>query len=116
VQIKVQQLSGNVHMLQGQGASVGMGNIGALVGDDGIVLVDCNLAELGPRVEAALKTISDQPVRYVVNTHWHGDHVGGNSYWGKRATIIAQENVRTKMQTMRPSDYRSGSFPADDNL
>jgi glyoxylase-like metal-dependent hydrolase (beta-lactamase superfamily II) len=100
VQIKVHQLAAKVFMLQGQGASVGMGNIGVLVGDDGIVLVDCNLAELGPRVEAALKTISDKPVRYVVNTHWHGDHVGGNSYFGKKATIIAQDNVRTKMQTV----------------
>ena len=100
VQIDVQKLSGNVYMLQGRGANVGMGNIGAVVGDDGIVLVDCELVELGPKIEAALKTISDKPVKYVLNTHWHGDHVGGNAYFGKKAVIIGQDNVRKKMETV----------------
>ena len=55
-----------------------MGNIAAFVGDDGILLVDSQLVELGPKIEAALKTVSDKPVKYVLNTHWHGDHSGGN--------------------------------------
>jgi cyclase len=104
IQIKVQKLSANVFLLQGQGANVGMGNIAAHVSDDGIVLIDCELVQLGPKVEAALKTVSDKPVKYVLNTHWHGDHTGGNAYFGKTATIIAQDNVRIKMQTM--SDAR----------
>jgi cyclase len=99
VQVKVQKLSENVYVLQSQGATAGMGNIGAFVGDDGIVLVDAQLVELGPKIEAALKTISDKPVKYVLNTHWHGDHTGGNAYFGKSAIIIAQDNVRKKMET-----------------
>jgi cyclase len=99
VQVRVQKLSENVYVLQSQGATAGMGNIGAFVGDDGIVLVDAQLVELGPKIEAALKTISDKPVKYVLNTHWHGDHTGGNAYFGKSAIIIAQDNVRKKMET-----------------
>lgn len=100
VQVKIQKLSANVYLLQGQGANVGMGNIAAHVSDDGIVLVDCELLQLGPKIEAALKTVSDKPVKYVLNTHWHGDHTGGNAYFGRTARIIAQDNVRTKMQTV----------------
>jgi cyclase len=100
IQIKVQKLSETVYMLQGQGANIGMGNIAALVDNDSIVLVDCELAELGPKIEAALKMISSKPVRYVVNTHWHGDHVGGNAYFGKTAVVIAQDNVRKRMETV----------------
>src|SRR5580692_4028637 len=99
VQVKVQKLSENVYVLQSQGANAGMGNIGAFVGDDGIVLVDAQLVELGPKIEAALKTISDKPVKYVLNTHWHGDHTGGNAYFGKTAVIIAQDEVERTMQT-----------------
>ena len=93
VQIKVQKLSGNVYMLQGNG-----GNITAFIGSDGIVLIDCEFFELGPKIAAALRTISDQPVKYVFNTHWHSDHSGADAYFGKTATIVAQENVRTKME------------------
>jgi glyoxylase-like metal-dependent hydrolase (beta-lactamase superfamily II) len=109
VQVKVQKLSENVYVLQSQGANAGMGNIGAFVGDDGIVLVDAQLVELGPKIEAALKTISDKPVKYVLNTHWHGDHTGGNAYFGKSAIIIAQDNVRKKMET--ETDRRITNLP-----
>jgi cyclase len=94
VEIKLQKLSGNVYMLQGLG-----GNVVAYAGKDATVLVDCEEVELGPKIEAALKTISDKPVKYVLNTHWHGDHTGGNAYFGKTATIIAHDNVRKKMAT-----------------
>jgi cyclase len=92
VQVKVQKVSGNVYLLQGLG-----GNIGAFVSDDGVALVDCEELQLGPKIESALKTISDKPVKYVLNTHWHGDHTGGNAYFGKTAVIIAQDNMRKKM-------------------
>src|SRR5437763_17076955 len=72
-QVKVQQVSGNVYMLQGFG-----GNAGAFVGDNGILLIDTEQVQLSQKIEAALKTISDKPIRYVLNTHWHGDHTGGN--------------------------------------
>jgi glyoxylase-like metal-dependent hydrolase (beta-lactamase superfamily II) len=92
IQVKVQKVSGNVYLLQGLG-----GNIGAFVSDEGVALIDCEEVQLGPRIEAALKTLSDKPVKYVMNTHWHGDHTGGNAYFGKTAVIIAHYNVRRKM-------------------
>src|SRR5271169_4983307 len=74
VQIKVTKVSGNVYMLEGEG-----GNIAASVGDDGIVIVDDQYAPLAEKIAAALKSIgvTDKPVRFVINTHYHGDHTGG---------------------------------------
>jgi cyclase len=109
VQVKVQKLAENVFVLQSSGVNAGMGNIGVFAGDDGIVLVDSQLVELGPKIDSALKTISDKPVQYVLNTHWHGDHTGGNAYWGKTAVLIAQDNVRKSMQ-MEP-DRRITNLP-----
>src|ERR1700680_2784990 len=94
VQVKVQKLSANVYLLQGLG-----GNVGAFVSDDGLVLIDCEELQMGPKIEAALKNISDKPVKYLPNTHWHGDHTGVNAYVGKTAIIIAHENMRKKMAT-----------------
>jgi cyclase len=88
VEMKLTKVSGNVYMLEGMG-----GNIGVLAGDDGILMIDAEYAPLGDKIRAALKTISDKPVKYVVNTHWHGDHTSGNIAFGDSATI-AHENVR----------------------
>jgi cyclase len=93
VEIKATKVAGKVYMLQGAG-----GNIGALVGDDGIVMVDDQYAPLVDKIRAALKGISDKPVRFVINTHWHFDHTGGNEGFSTTSTIIAQENVRKRMQ------------------
>ena len=90
VQVKVTKVAGNVYMLQGADA----GNIGASVGDDGIVLVDDQYAPLAEKIRAALKGITDKPVRFIINTHYHDDHTGGNAYFQKQAPIIAHENVR----------------------
>src|SRR5215469_2832478 len=109
VQVKVEKLADNVYVLQSSGVQAGMGNIGVFAGSDGIVLVDSQLVELGPKIEAALKTISDKPVKYVMNTHWHGDHTGGNAYWGKTALLIAQENVPKTMQ--KEPDRRITDLP-----
>lgn len=109
VQVKIQKLADDVYVLQSSGIQAGMGNIGVFAGDDGIVLVDSQLVELGPKIEAALKTISDKPVKYVINTHWHGDHTGGNAYWGKTAVLIAQENVPKTMQ--KEPDRRITNLP-----
>src|ERR1700747_3675060 len=109
VQVKVQKLAENVFVLQSSGVQAGMGNIGVFAGDDGILLVDSQLVELGPKVEAALKTVSDKPVKYVLNTHWHGDHTGGNAYFGKTAVLIAQDNVPKTMQ--KEPDRRITNLP-----
>src|ERR671938_1175368 len=82
VQIKVSKVAGNVYMLEGAG-----GNIGASVGEDGIVIVDDQYAPLADKIQAALKGITDKPVRFIINTHYHGDHTGGNEYFQKQAPI-----------------------------
>ncbi len=97
VQIKVTKVSGNIYMLQGEG-----GNIAASVGDDGIVIVDDQFAPLADKIQAALKGlgITDKPVRFVINTHYHGDHTGGNTPLANGgSTVIAQDNVRKRLET-----------------
>jgi glyoxylase-like metal-dependent hydrolase (beta-lactamase superfamily II) len=92
VQITVTKVGGTVYMLEGAG-----GNIGVSVGEDGIVLVDDQFAPLAPKIREALKGITDKPIKFVLNTHFHGDHTGGNSQFSSEATIIAQENVRKRL-------------------
>jgi glyoxylase-like metal-dependent hydrolase (beta-lactamase superfamily II) len=93
VEIKAQKVSGNIYMLTGAG-----GNIGVSVGDDGIVIVDDQFAPLAGQIRAALKDITDKPVRFVINTHYHGDHSGGNPpFANSGSTIIAQDNVRKRL-------------------
>jgi len=97
VQIKVTKVSGNIYMLQGEG-----GNIAASVGEDGIVIVDDQFAPLADKIQAALKSlgVTDKPVRFVINTHYHGDHTGGNvPFANSGSTIIAQDNVRKRLET-----------------
>lgn len=94
VEIKVTKVAGTVYMLQGYG-----GNIGVSVGDDGILIVDDQFAPLADKIKAALKGISDKPVKFVLNTHWHFDHTGGNPQFGETAPIIAHENVRKRLQS-----------------
>jgi cyclase len=94
VEIKVQKVAGTVYMLQGAG-----GNIGVSVGDDGIVIVDDQFAPLAPKIRAALKGITDKPIRFILNTHYHGDHTGGNTEFSKDGPIIAHENVRKRLQS-----------------
>lgn len=102
VQIKTERLDANVYLLQfvgpeGAAGNVG-GNVGALIADNGIAIVDCGYAPAAPKLEAALKAISDKPVKYILNTHWHADHSGADAFFGKSAIIIAQENARKKME------------------
>jgi cyclase len=95
VQIKVTKVSGNIYMLEGQG-----GNIAASVGEDGIVIVDDEFAPLAEKIQAALKDlkITDKAVRFVINTHYHGDHTGGNPpFANSGSTVIAQDNVRKRL-------------------
>jgi len=97
VQIKATKISGNIYMLEGAG-----GNIAASIGEDGIVLVDDQFAPLAEKIQASLKSlgITDKPVRFVINTHYHGDHTGGNVPFNNAgSTLIAQDNVRKRLQT-----------------
>jgi len=95
VQVRSTPVAGNVHMLLGSG-----GNIGVVVGNDAVFVVDDQFAPLTPKVLAAIKAITPQPVRFVVNTHWHFDHTGGNENMGAAgALIFAHENVRKRMST-----------------
>lgn len=86
-------LRDGLYLLQGDG-----GNMVASVGSDGVFLVDDQFAEVSDAIRAAIAEVSDQPVRFLANTHWHGDHTGGNENFGKQHTvIIAQDGVRTRM-------------------
>lgn len=93
VEIKATQVSGNVYMLEGSG-----GNIGVSVGSDGILIVDDQFAPLADKIAAALQQLNPGKLKYVVNTHHHGDHTGSNAaFGGQGATIIAQANVRVNL-------------------
>ena len=93
VQIKVHKVAGNIYYLEGQG-----GNVGVSVGDDGVIMIDDQFAPLTDKLLAAIRTISDKPVRFLINTHIHGDHTGGNENIGKLGIpIIAHDNVRVRL-------------------
>jgi cyclase len=95
VAIKVQKVAEGIYMLEGVG-----GNIGASIGEDGVVIIDDEFAPLVPKIEAALKGITDKPVRFILNTHYHGDHTGGNEPMAKSgSTVIAHDNVRKRLAT-----------------
>lgn len=94
VEIKTIHVAGNVYMLVGAG-----GNIGVSVGDDGILIVDDQYAELSDKIRRALEELAPGKLKFVLNTHWHGDHTGGNPIFGKEATIIAHTNVRKRVST-----------------
>jgi cyclase len=94
VEVKAQKVAGTVYMLTGAG-----GNIGVSVGDDGIVIVDDQFAPLAPKIREALRGITAKPIKFILNTHYHGDHTGGNEEFGHDAPIIAQTNVRKRLQS-----------------
>jgi glyoxylase-like metal-dependent hydrolase (beta-lactamase superfamily II) len=94
VEIKATKVAGNVYMLEGAG-----GNIGVSVGSDGLLIVDDQFAPLANKIQAALKELSPASLKFVLNTHWHGDHTGGNAVFGAQGPIIAHENVRKRLST-----------------
>jgi glyoxylase-like metal-dependent hydrolase (beta-lactamase superfamily II) len=112
VEIRVERLAPGVAVLFGAG-----GNIGLSHGDDGNIIVDDQFAPLNEKILAAIATVDPDPVRFVVNTHWHFDHTGGNEAMGKRgAVIVAHRNVRTRMsseQFVAAVDMRFPPSPKD---
>src|SRR5438105_9300303 len=93
VEIKTTELGNKTYMLEGQG-----GNITVAVGTDGIIMVDGQFAPLHDKIKAAIEKISPLPIKYLINTHYHGDHTGGNAAFHKDgATIVAQDNIRVRL-------------------
>jgi len=107
VQIKATKVAGNVYMLEGAG-----GNIGVSVGADGILIVDDEFAPLADKIRASLKALGQGKLRFILNTHWHGDHTGGNVAFGPDAPIIAHDNVRKRLSTEQRSEFFKSTTPA----
>ena len=95
VKIETVNVAPGIYMLVGRG-----GNVGLTVGVDGAAIIDDQFADMAPKIRAAVALLSERPVKFVINTHLHGDHTGGNDAFGKSgAVIIAQENVRKRLGT-----------------
>jgi cyclase len=93
VEIKTTDLGNKTYLLEGQG-----GNITVAVGSDGIILVDSQFAPLHDKIKAAIAGLSPLPVKFLINTHFHGDHTGGNEAFAKEgATVVAQDNIRVRL-------------------
>ncbi|MEX2525611.1 MAG: MBL fold metallo-hydrolase [Gammaproteobacteria bacterium] len=93
IEIKTHHVRGNIHMLEGAG-----GNIGVSAGGDAVYIIDDQFAPLTDKIQAAIAAISEKPVKFVINTHWHFDHTGGNENFGKAgAVIVAHDNVYERM-------------------
>ena len=104
VKIEVIPVNENIYMLKGAG-----GNIGVSIGDDGVFMIDDQFAPLTLKIIEAVKTISDKPVNFLVNTHYHGDHTGGNKNFEKEgALIVAHENVRKRLKEDEKNTDQSG--------
>lgn len=99
VEIRTSMVAPGIYLLEGRG-----GNIGLSIGTDGPFIVDDQYAPLTEKILAAIATVTDADVRFVLNTHWHGDHTGGNENMGKTgAMIVAHENVRKRLN---PVEFR----------
>ena len=102
---RLQALAGGVHALYGRG-----GNVGFLVGPDAVLVVDSQFKDMAPGIVEQIKNVTDKPIKYLVNTHHHGDHVGGNDTFRPLAVIIAHDNVRKRMLASPEQILRD--FPA----
>jgi glyoxylase-like metal-dependent hydrolase (beta-lactamase superfamily II) len=108
VEIKTTKLSETTYMMQGAG-----GNLGLSIGEDAVFLIDDELEGLSPKVAAAIAKLTAKPVKFILNTHWHYDHVGGNERFGKAgAIIVAHENVRKRMSSEQFIEFMRTTVPA----
>lgn len=111
VTIRTVPVSGPISMLVGSG-----GNIGVSVGSDGLLIIDDQYAPLAPKIKAALAELGSETPKFLLNTHFHGDHTGGNAVFGIGSVIVAQENVRSRLMA---TDAPSSALPVvtfDDNI
>jgi cyclase len=98
IEVKTTDLGHNTYMLEGAG-----GNVTIAVGTNGVIMVDAQFAPMHDKLKAAIAKVTNQPVKYLINTHYHGDHTGGNAAFGKEGvTIVAQENVKKRLQNPQP--------------
>ncbi len=104
VEIKAIPVAKHIYMLEGAG-----GNIGACTGEDGNLIVDDQFAPLAPKIDAALQKLNPGKLKFVLNTHHHGDHTGGNATFGKEATIVAHTNVRKRLAS--EADGKKAALP-----
>ena len=108
MEITTKKIADGLYMLQGAG-----GNIGVSVGEDAVFLVDDQYAPLTPKIKAAVAALTDKPIKFVLNTHWHGDHTGGNENLGTAGTlIVAHDNVRARMSTEQFNAFFNSKTPA----
>jgi glyoxylase-like metal-dependent hydrolase (beta-lactamase superfamily II) len=108
VQMKTTDLGKRTYMLEGDG-----GNITVAVASDGIIMVDSEFAPLHDKIKAAIEAVSKQPIRYLINTHFHGDHTGGDEPFAKDgATVLAHENVRTRLAAGTTNGLTGAKTPA----
>ena len=106
IEVKTTDLGHNTYMLEGAG-----GNVTVAVGTDGVIMVDAQFAPMHDKLKAAIAKITNQPVKYLINTHYHGDHTGGNAAFGKEGvTIVAHENLRNRLAN--PPVGANGQTPA----
>lgn len=109
VEITVEKVSEHIYMLQGAG-----GNIGISTGEDGVFMIDDQFAPLSDKIMAAIKTVSDEPVKFLINTHFHGDHSGGNeNFEAAGALIVAQDNVRKRLSENKKTGLPVITFSED---
>ena len=107
-EIKTEKLSSTTYVMYGAG-----GNLGLSIGEDAVFVIDDQYAPMTAKITAAIKLLSDKPVQFVLNTHWHGDHTGGNENFGKAGTlIVAQENVRKRMSSEQFIQLFKSQVPA----
>jgi cyclase len=107
VEITTQKIADGLYMLQGAG-----GNIGVSVGEDAVFLVDDQYAPLTPKIKTAVAALTDKPIKFVLNTHWHGDHTGGNENLGSAGTlIVAHDNVRVRMSSEQFNTFANRKTP-----
>jgi glyoxylase-like metal-dependent hydrolase (beta-lactamase superfamily II) len=107
VEIKTEKLSDGVYMLVGRG-----GNIGLSAGEDTVFMIDDQYAPLTEKIKAAVAAISDMPIQFILNTHYHGDHVGGNEALGEAGSVIvAHENVRARLSTEQFMEFHKRKVP-----
>src|SRR5579871_3016521 len=105
IEVTTTDLGHNTYMLEGAG-----GNVTVAVGSNGVIMVDSQFAPMHDKLKAAIAKITNQPVKDLINTHYHGDHTGGNAAFGKEGvTIVAQENVKKRL--MNPVAGQNGQTP-----
>lgn len=107
-EVRTEKVAEGLYVLFGNG-----GNVGVSAGPDGVFIIDDQYAPMTPALSAAIGGISDSPVRFVINTHWHGDHTGGNENFGKMgAVVIAHDNVRARMSVPQAMEFFKREVPA----